>query len=78
MAPYRSRIAQGLYDELERQFREQVHAFVGAAFEELCGTWTLVQASVGRLPSSPEFVGSDWGRSIRPTWWPSTGVTIRS
>jgi hypothetical protein len=59
VAPCRSRVAQGLYDELERPFREQVHAFVGAAFEELCDTWTLVQASVAGLPFSPEFVGSD-------------------
>jgi AAA+ ATPase superfamily predicted ATPase len=61
VAPNRSRIAQGLYDELERQFREQVRAFVGGAFEELCRTWTLAQARAGGLPFSPEFVGSDWG-----------------
>lgn len=60
VAPNRSRIAQGLYDTLERQFAEQLRAFVGAMFEELCRTWTLAQAQAGALPFSPDFVGSDW------------------
>ena len=61
VAPNRSRIAQGLDDTLERQFVEQMRAFVGAAFEELCRAWTLAQARAGGLPFSPDFVGSDWG-----------------
>ncbi len=61
VAPNRSRIAQGLYDTLELQFIEQMRAFVGAMFEELCRTWTLTQARVGGLSFSPDFVGSDWG-----------------
>ncbi len=61
VVPNRSRIAQGLYDTLERQFIEQLRAFVGATFEELCRTWTLAQARVGGLPFAPDFVGSDWG-----------------
>lgn len=61
VAPNRSRIAQGLYDTLERQFVEQMRAFVGAMFEELCRSWTLAQARAGGLPFSPDFVGSDWG-----------------
>ena len=61
VAPNRSQIAQGPYDEIEQQFREQVRSFVGSAFEELCRTWTLVQARNRGLPFSPEFVGSDWG-----------------
>lgn len=60
VAPNRSRIAQGLYDKLERQFVEQLRAFVGAMFEELCRTWTLAKARAGELPFSPDFVGSDW------------------
>jgi AAA+ ATPase superfamily predicted ATPase len=61
VAPNRSRIAQKLYDTLEQQFQVQTRAFVGLAFEDLCRTWTLVQARHGRLPFSPDFVGSDWG-----------------
>ena len=59
--PNRSLIAQGVYTALDREFREQMRGFVGATFEELCRTWTLVQARHGGLPFSPEFVGSDWG-----------------
>jgi AAA+ ATPase superfamily predicted ATPase len=59
--PNRSQIAQGIYTALEREFREQMRAFVGGTFEELCRTWTLVQARHGGLPFAPEFVGSDWG-----------------
>ena len=60
VAPNRSRIAQGLYDTLELQFVEQMRAFVGDMFEELCRTWTLAQARANGLPFSPDFVGSDW------------------
>ena len=59
--PNRSRIAQGLYDTLELQFVEQMRAFVGPMFEELCRTWTLIQARASGLPFSPDFAGSDWG-----------------
>ena len=61
VVPNRSRIAQGLVDTLDQQFQEQLRAFVGAQFEELCRTWTLAQAQAGTLPLSPDFVGSDWG-----------------
>jgi hypothetical protein len=61
VAPNRSRIAQGLHTALEQQFATPTRAFVGAAFEELCRTWALVQARHGRLPFPPDFVGSDWG-----------------
>jgi hypothetical protein len=61
VAANRSRIAQDLGAALEQQFTEQTRAFVGAEFEELCRTWTLVQARHGLLPFPPDFVGSDWG-----------------
>lgn len=61
IAPNRTLIAQGLLIALEREFREQMRAFVGAAFEELCRTWTLDQAQKGKLPMVPEYIGSDWG-----------------
>ena len=71
VAPNRSRIAQDLGAALEQQFTEhpcltghecrQTRAFVGAEFEALCRTWTLVQARHGLLQFAPDFVGSDWG-----------------
>lgn len=61
IAPNRTLIAQGLLTALEREFREQMRAFVGAAFEELCRVWTLDQAQKERLPMIPEYIGSDWG-----------------
>jgi len=61
VAPNRSRIAQALPGALEQQFVAQTRAFVGVAFEDLCRTWTLVQARHGRLAFPPDFVGSDWG-----------------
>lgn len=39
---------------------EQFRAFVAAAFEDLCRTWTLAQAQNGQLPFEPEVVGSHW------------------
>ena len=59
--PNRSQIAQGVYAALEKEFHDQLRAFVGATFEELCRTWTLIQARNGKLPFVPEFIGSDWG-----------------
>ncbi len=59
--PNRSLIAQGIYTELEHEFQSQMRSFVGSTFEELCRSWTLVQARHGLLPFSPDFVGSDWG-----------------
>jgi hypothetical protein len=61
VAPNRSRIAQDLGAALEQQFTAQTRACVGAEFEELCRTWTLVQARHSRLPFVPDFVGSNWG-----------------
>lgn len=61
VAPNRSRIAQDLHVALEQQFVGQTRAFVGAAFEDLCRNWALVQARNEKLPFAPDFVGSDWG-----------------
>ena len=59
--PNRSRVAQGLYDELEPIFRTQLRGFVGYAFEALCRHWALIKARNSEFPFSPEFIGSDWG-----------------
>lgn len=58
--PNRSFLAQQNYDPILQHFTEQMRAFTGAAFEELCRTWTLAQGRVGGLGFAPEFVGSDW------------------
>lgn len=59
--PNRTAIAQGILAAVDRALEEQLPAFVGEAFEELCRTWTLVQARNRGLPFAPDFVGSDWG-----------------
>ncbi len=59
--PNRSQIAQGVYTALEQEFHTQLRAFVGSTFEELCRTWTVIQARNGNLPFVPEYIGSDWG-----------------
>ena len=51
-----------LWERMSEQFR----AFVGeTAFEELCRSWTLAQARVGRLPLVPEIVGSHWAQDVQ-------------
>jgi AAA+ ATPase superfamily predicted ATPase len=58
--PNRSYLAQQIYEPVLRNFREQLRPFVAATFEDLCRTWTLEMGRSGRLPFTPEFVGSDW------------------
>lgn len=54
-------VEQELTDILWERIGEQFRAFVGlTAFEDLCREWTLVQARAGRLPLTPERVGSHW------------------
>ena len=50
-----------LTDLLWERIGEQFRAFVGqTAFEDLCREWVLVHARAGRLPFTPEIVGSHW------------------
>lgn len=59
-------IEQGLVDLLWQRIGEQFRAFVVAiVFEELCREWTLIQARQGKLPFSPELVGSHWARNAQ-------------
>ena len=53
-------VEQGLSRRLWSNMTEQFRAFVAAAFEDLCRTWTLAQAQNGNLPFEPEVVGSHW------------------
>ena len=54
-------VEQELTDVLWARIGDQFRAFVGlTAFEELCREWTLAQARAGRLPMTPELVGSHW------------------
>ena len=46
---------------LWERMRDQFRSFIGmTAFEELSRDWTLTQAQAGKLPFSPEIVGSHW------------------
>jgi hypothetical protein len=59
--PHLDLVEQELTDILWERIGEQFRAFVGlTAFEDLCREWTLVQARAGRLPLTPEHVGSHW------------------
>ncbi len=53
-------IEQGLSRRLWSSTTDQFRAFVAAAFEDLCRTWTLTQAQNGQLPFEPEVIGSHW------------------
>ena len=59
-------VEQELTDVLWGRISEQFRAFVGlTAFEDLCREWTLVQARAGRLPLTPELVGSHWAQDVQ-------------
>ena len=54
-------IEQGFTDLLWERIGEQFRAFIGmTVFEDLCREWAMAQARAGRLPFSPEIVGSHW------------------
>jgi uncharacterized protein len=54
-------IEQGFTDLLWQRIGEQFRAFIGATtFEDLCREWAILQGRTGRLPFSPEIVGSHW------------------
>jgi len=64
--PRQDMLAQRLHDPLWAEICEQLHAFIGqTAFEELCQEWILAQARLGRLPFTPEQVGSHWGKGVQ-------------
>jgi AAA+ ATPase superfamily predicted ATPase len=55
-----------LTDLLWERIGEQFRAFVGqTAFEDLCREWVLIQARAGRLPLTPEIVGSHWAANAQ-------------
>jgi AAA+ ATPase superfamily predicted ATPase len=54
-------IEQGLTELAWQRISEQMRAYIGQyAFEEICREWILLQARQGRLPFTPEIVGSEW------------------
>ena len=59
-------VEQELTNVLWQRIVEQFRAFVGlTAFEDLCREWALVQARAGRLPFSPDVVGSHWSKGVQ-------------
>ena len=59
--PHLEMIEQGQVDALWKRVSSQFRAFVGmTTFEELCREWVIGQARLGRLPFTPELVGSHW------------------
>jgi AAA+ ATPase superfamily predicted ATPase len=46
--------------------RKNLRGFVGGtAFEELCRSWVRTQGKAGKLPFTPETVGSHWNRRVQ-------------
>lgn len=61
IAPNLNMVELELSDLLWQRIDEQFSSYVGAtAFEELCRQWTIEQARAGKLPFTPELVGSHW------------------
>ncbi|MBX7234114.1 MAG: ATP-binding protein [Caldilineales bacterium] len=66
VAPFREDLEQGYAERAWQTIDQQLPAFVGAtAFEEICREWVWRQGMAGRLPFSPEQVGSYWDRSTQ-------------
>ncbi len=66
IAPHLHLVEQELNGLLWKRIREQFRAFVGlTAFEDLCREWTLARARAGRLPLTPELVGSHWAKDVQ-------------
>ncbi len=66
IAPNLHLVEQELAGLLWKRISEQFRAFIGlTAFEDLCREWTLAQARAGRLPMTPEVVGSHWGKDVQ-------------
>lgn len=61
LAPHRILLEQGLQARLWELISEGLRAFVGqTAFEEICRTWVIEQATTGNLPFLPDVVGRHW------------------
>jgi hypothetical protein len=66
VAPNQRALELELMDAVWSDVKAQLRAFVGmTAFEELSREWVLVQARNGRLPFSPEDVGSHWAANAQ-------------
>ncbi len=66
IAPHLHLVEQELTGLLWQRIGDQFRAFVGlTAFEDLCREWTLEQARAGRLPLTPEMVGSHWAKGVQ-------------
>ena len=69
------RFVQGNIDAIERDAGElaareavrpsELSTYVGHWFEEICLSWTILQAKAGALPMSPVAFGSWWGTDPR-------------
>lgn len=48
-----------------QHIEQELRAFVGLAFEELARQWLLRQTQTGRLPFTPQAIGSHWSRRVQ-------------
>lgn len=52
-------------EETTAHIKNELRAFVGLSFEKLAQQWVTTQARAGKLPLSPESVGSHWSRRVQ-------------
>lgn len=52
-------------EETTAHIKNELRAFVGLAFEKLAQQWVTIQARAGKLPFTPEGVGSHWSRRVQ-------------
>jgi len=58
-------VEQELGDALWKHIADNLRAFVGEAYEDVCRQWVLAKARAGELPFMPEVVGAHWGRDAQ-------------
>ena len=63
LAPARTDLERGLFQQTAMNIRQHLQEFVGTfGFEELCRAWIYRQGDAGKLPFVPRRVGAFWKR----------------
>ncbi len=65
LAPNLTLVEQEQEDLLWERISEQLRAFVGITFEEVCRDWVLCRARKRALNMVPEIVGSHWSATVQ-------------
>jgi uncharacterized protein len=52
-------------EETTAHIKNELRGYIGLSFEKLAQQWVVAQARAGKLPFSPEAVGSHWSRRVQ-------------